>query len=110
MREILGIHVDAKDTCVTVADEVHRGDVVKYYCEGGKEERVVSKDDIPIYHKIAIVPHACDDKVIKYGYPIGVALKEIEIGQHVHIHNIRAVGLKVSKKGALNMSSAELSK
>jgi hypothetical protein len=27
--------------------------------------------------------------VIKYGVPIGVAIRAIQIGEHVHVHNCR---------------------
>lgn len=109
MSEIPAIHVNEKDTCVTVAEEVHPGDVVKYSLHDGTIGSVVAKDNIPAYHKIAIVDQAVDERVLKYGYPIGIVTKEIEAGQHVHIHNIRSAGLKATKEGACAMSSAELS-
>ena len=45
-------------------------------------------DAIPPGHKIALTPIAQDQQVIKYGYPIGKATQTIEVGQHVHTHNI----------------------
>lgn len=109
MKEVIGIHVNDLDTCVTVAEAVHPGDTVVYALRDGSKRWVVSLSDIPVYHKIAVVPHKVGDLVIKYGSTIGVATREIQIGEHVHIHNIRAAGLKVTKEGALGMSSAELS-
>ncbi|MGO0943743.1 hypothetical protein ACTPD5_21350, partial [Clostridioides difficile] len=45
----------------------------------------VNRDDITIYHKLAIKDMAKGDKVTKYGEHIGEANQEIKSGQHVHI-------------------------
>ncbi len=104
MSKILALHVNDKDTCVTVTAAVQPGDEV-VYTECGQEKSVISKDSIPIYHKIAIVDHAEGELVYKYGYKVAVATKPIEIGQHVHIHNVRAAGMQ----GTVEHSSADLS-
>lgn len=39
-------------------------------------------------HKIARLPVAAGDKVIKYGAPIGRAACAIAAGDHVHLHNL----------------------
>ena len=39
-------------------------------------------------HKLAAMPIAAGDKVIKYGAPIGRATEDISVGAHVHIHNV----------------------
>lgn len=39
-------------------------------------------------HKIAIVPIAKGEDVLKYGAPIGFAARDIAIGEHVHLHNL----------------------
>lgn len=41
-------------------------------------------------HKLARVPLAPGDKVIKYGAPIGSATASIAPGEHVHLHNLRS--------------------
>ena len=43
---------------------------------------------IPLGHKIAIAKIKKNDFIYKYGQIIGVALKNIDIGEHVHSHNI----------------------
>ncbi len=45
-------------------------------------------DEIGIGHKLAIKEIAQGDPVTKYGYQIGEASQPIEIGQHVHVHNL----------------------
>lgn len=49
---------------------------------------VVLSDNIERGHKIAICDIKEGQKVIKYGYPIGIAKCDIKAGEHVHVHNI----------------------
>ncbi len=44
--------------------------------------------DIPMGHKVALRDIAAGEKVIKYGFPIGVATEAIPAGSHVHTHNL----------------------
>ena len=39
-------------------------------------------------HKIALTRIAAGEAVLKYGNPIGIASQDIEIGAHVHMHNV----------------------
>jgi altronate hydrolase len=48
------------------------------------------KNDIPQAHKVAIQPIARGEKVIKYGYPIGIASRDIAVGEHVHTQNVES--------------------
>jgi altronate hydrolase len=43
---------------------------------------------VPAGHKIAIAPVAQDGAVVKYGQVIGFATAAIEVGDHVHTHNL----------------------
>lgn len=43
---------------------------------------------IPAGHKIALMPIAAGEVVLKYGQPIGVASRAIAAGEHVHGHNL----------------------
>ncbi len=52
-------------------------------------------------HKYAKVSIKKGEKVIKYGFSIGVAAEDIEVGEHVHSHN-----LKTSLSGAQNYTYA----
>jgi len=46
-------------------------------------------DDIPAGHKMAIRDISCGESVVKYGYPIGNACRDIRAGQWVHTHNVK---------------------
>lgn len=53
---------------------------------------VIVSDDvegIPLGHKIALKPIAEGERVIKYGFPIGVASAPIHEGEWVHDHNVK---------------------
>lgn len=39
-------------------------------------------------HKLACRMIAADEKVLKYGAPIGHATRAIAVGEHVHLHNL----------------------
>ncbi|MEZ5810572.1 MAG: UxaA family hydrolase [Rhizobiaceae bacterium] len=51
---------------------------------------VMTLEDIPFGHKIAIQPIKKGAKVIKYGEPIGIAKNDIAIGACVHVHNLES--------------------
>lgn len=55
---------------------------------GGRTVHVAS--EIPLGHKVAVVPIAAGEKVLKYGAPIGSATAEIRVGAYVHVHNLQS--------------------
>lgn len=50
---------------------------------------VTTLEDIPQGHKIALADIKEGEKVIKYGFPIGVAKQDIKAGAWVHVHNVK---------------------
>jgi altronate hydrolase len=60
---------------------------------------------IPRGHKIALVPIAAGDPVLKYGFPIGRAAAPIAPGGHVHSHNLATM---LSADGAIVVEPAAL--
>ncbi len=53
-------------------------------------EPVVCVQALPTGHKVAIVPIAAGEKVVKYGAPIGSATRDIRPGEYVHTHNVKS--------------------
>ena len=51
---------------------------------------VVLTQDIAIGHKLARVPLAVGDKVLRYGALIGSVTRPIGIGEHIHTHNLES--------------------
>lgn len=47
------------------------------------------KSDITRAHKFALRAIKNGENIIKYGYPIGHAIADIQQGEHVHAHNIK---------------------
>lgn len=51
---------------------------------------VSAPDAIAIGHKVAEVLIEAGEKIIKYGVSIGSATAKIEMGMHVHLHNMKS--------------------
>ena len=64
-------------------------------------------EDIPQGHKIALADIKEGEKVIKYGFPIGVAKQDIKAGSWVHVHNVKT-GLGDVLDYEYNPSGSEL--
>jgi altronate dehydratase len=81
------ILLDEKDNVVTALTTLHKGE--KFILKlSGKTIGITVKNDIPFGHKIAINKIRSGEDIIKYGWPIGTATKNIDVGEHVHIHNV----------------------
>jgi altronate dehydratase large subunit len=87
MSVVDSVLISDLDNCVTLAGAACVGDTVRY-SGGGAEITVTARESIPIWHKMAVRPVEKGGAVFKYGAAIGVALVNIEAGQHVHVHNI----------------------
>lgn len=72
--------------------KIHESDSVAVALQplaaGERVEGFVLNADVPQGHKVAILPHAAGDMVVKYGQPIGRATRAIQPGEHVHVHNL----------------------
>lgn len=60
------------------------GDVIRV-----RDEEIQVIEAVPKGHKIALMDIADGDNVVKYGYPIGHAVKPILCGGWVHAHNLK---------------------
>lgn len=89
---IRGLRMAADDNVVTLLAEAAAGDTVevvdKKTGEGTGELCVL--EDIPCYHKAALVDITRGEQVCKYGEVIGVAIADIPRGAYVHVHNIES--------------------
>lgn len=82
-----GIIVEPNDDVVVVLESVLKGDHVGYIVKNVEKE-IISLSDIPIYHKIAVRNIKKGEHIIKYGEKIGVAISDIQCGEHVHVQNL----------------------
>nr|WP_312292059.1 altronate dehydratase family protein [Clostridium chromiireducens] len=82
MKEI--IKINEKDNVVVALRDISKNEIIEV-----ENNKIEVKEDIKRGHKIAIGNIKEEENVIKYGYPIGHATKNIEIGDWVHTHNIK---------------------
>lgn len=81
---------DKNDSVGVAVADIKAGETVKgYIMEDGSEIEVVSKNDIALGHKIALVNVPKGSQIIKYSVPIGKTVQDITVGEHVHIHNLK---------------------
>ena len=93
MTTLGAIMVDDQDNVATVLENMEPDHSVAVKSKKSNEAIKSLKvlESIPVYHKIAVEKIQAGEKVIKYGAVIGTATKEIEIGEHVHTHNIKSL-------------------
>ena len=78
--------IDPKDNVATlVSENGTKGATVQ-----ADELSITLLDDVPFGHKFAIKPIPNGTQVLKYGYSIGTATRDIQPGEHVHIHNLES--------------------
>ncbi|WP_295636023.1 UxaA family hydrolase [Novosphingobium sp.] len=80
-RAFLKVH--AADTVAVALRAVAAGEAVEL-----GEGAIRTSKPIAQGHKVALVAHAMDQIVTKYGQPIGRATRPIAPGEHVHVHNL----------------------
>ena len=78
-----------RDNVAVALDNLERGDVVVVE-KGETETRVEIGEAVPFGHKFALEAIERGGEVTKYGAFIGRATREIEVGEHVHVHNIKS--------------------
>jgi altronate hydrolase len=79
------IVINEEDTVAVAIRTLKKGETIEI---AGKKIQV--RDDISVPHKIALKNIKQGEVIRRYGYPIGLASKDIEIGEHVHIHNMKS--------------------
>ena len=63
-------------------------DVLKGSENEAGDQKIVALEDIPFGHKMALKPIEKGQNVYKYGYTIGHATEDIQVGEWVHSHNL----------------------
>jgi len=78
--------IDPSDNVAVALEPAEKGNTL--VLPDGRE--ITALDAIPFAHKTAIVPLAEQAPVVKYGEVIGLTTRAINVGEHVHIHNMRS--------------------
>jgi len=79
------IILNKEDNVATVLKDLLKDEVIDIEEYGLK---INIQEDIPFGHKFAIKDIKKGKAIIKYGEIIGVAVKDISKGEHVHTHNV----------------------
>ena len=82
------IRINERDNVAVALAPVMRGETVTIG-EGGPSMTLRTAEEIPQGHKIALRDIACGENIIKYGFPIGHATRDIRAGSWVHTHNVK---------------------
>jgi len=82
-----GVIMNRLDNVATVLDDVEGKEIVT--CKGLSDiVELAAQEKVMRGHKIALSDISVGDAVIKYGFEIGYALRDISKGSHVHVHNV----------------------
>lgn len=79
--------ISSTDNVGVVIEWIKEDEELSYLADG-KLNKFTAKNDIRIYHKVAIKEIKKGENVVKYGEHIGIANRDIQIGEHVHVHNV----------------------
>ncbi|NLM96476.1 MAG: altronate dehydratase [Halanaerobiaceae bacterium] len=101
MKDIL-FKINKKDNVAVLLKDIKSGSRISF---AGNIIKI--RDDIPAGHKVALRDIKKDEKVIKYGYPIGRALRDIRTGAWVHTHNL-VTALKEREDYSFNFYAEEM--
>ncbi|WP_438349234.1 UxaA family hydrolase [Paenibacillus sp. FA6] len=78
------MRINVNDNVAVALRELHEGEKVEV-----GDQMIVVKDKVVRGHKFAITSIEPHQNVVKYGFPIGHATAEIEVGEWVHTHNTK---------------------
>lgn len=78
------IQINPRDNVAVCLESMANGEKITI---SGQE--IVISEEIPAGHKIALIPIAEGENVVKYGEPIGHVTCSIETGSHLHSHNLK---------------------
>jgi altronate hydrolase len=81
--DLAAVQIDERDNVAIALRAIPAGEVVEV---AGR--RITVREPIEQGHKLALMPLAPGDQVLRYGWPIGSATQGIEPGAHVHSHNV----------------------
>jgi (2R)-sulfolactate sulfo-lyase subunit alpha len=84
------VHDEADSVGVVVVEGVKAKDTLTgWIMDQDKIVQFKALNDIPIGHKLAIKKLESGATVIKYGVDIGRTIAPINVGEHLHVHNVK---------------------
>jgi len=86
---VTAFQVSAVDNVATLLAEVGAGEGLTVVGSAGKRE-MTAHERIAMGHKIALAAINEGQAITKFGVVIGIAMRAIEPGEWVHLHNCRS--------------------
>jgi len=84
------VHHRRDNVGVVVVEGLEAGtEMLCVVTEDNSDFRMVSRQAVPIGHKVALADLASGDTVVKYGQDIGRMVAPAARGEHVHTHNLK---------------------
>jgi (2R)-sulfolactate sulfo-lyase subunit alpha len=84
------VHDEGDSVGVIVVEDVKAQDMLSgWIMDQDKIVQFKALNDIPIGHKLAIIALDSGATVIKYGVDIGRTVAPIQVGEHLHVHNVK---------------------
>ncbi|TFG18139.1 MAG: altronate hydrolase [Promethearchaeota archaeon] len=87
------ILMSPKDNCATALENISKEQEINI-----NDKIITINQEIPMGHKFAVKDIHEGDIIKKYGEIIGIATKDIKMGDWIHTHNIRSHYLEVIDK------------
>lgn len=91
MKHGILLHEPQDDVGVAVLDLKKGTQIGALTLEGKSAGKLKLLDNVPLGHKVAMRDLELNRPVIKYGRPVGKAVKPIRRGAHVHTHNVKTL-------------------
>jgi hypothetical protein len=82
------IHLSPLDNIVVLAYRGEAGDALRFGDAADQALRLATS--LGLGHKVACRRIVAGERILKYGVPIGSATRDIEPGEHVHLHNMKS--------------------
>jgi altronate dehydratase small subunit len=86
-RYAIVMHV--RDNVATAVKNIQIKEKIELIVDGDSKE-IEIKDPMPLGHKFAIKSISKGQDIVKYGECIGKATQDIDVGKHVHVHNVES--------------------
>jgi (2R)-sulfolactate sulfo-lyase subunit alpha len=84
------VHDQKDNVGVVVVEDLKAGtEMLCVVTHDNSSFKLITYDDVPIGHKIALQDIAEGDTAIKYGEDIGKFVGEVKKGHHVHTQNLK---------------------
>ncbi len=90
MAEFQAIVLHEDDTVATAIEDLPAGSSVRAVLPDGSFMTSTVGHPIPFGHKFAIRTVSQGEPAIKYGERIGLMNASVQIGEHVHVHNLES--------------------